>query len=89
MAKNPNDIEHVVMICSGKDCTKRGAKDLGKALRNCAKEHGCRKTTLFVRTKCAGLCKQGPVVCIQPSNEWVTKATPEKASRAFAAVHRR
>ncbi len=86
MAKNPTDIQNVVMICNGSDCKKRGAKEIGKALRGCAREHGCKKSTMFVRTKCTGLCKNAPVVCVQPNNKWVTKATPEKAILALQAA---
>ena len=86
MARDTAKIQHVVMICSGSDCAKRGAKQIGKAMRACAKDAGCKKNTLFVQTKCTGLCKQGPVVTIQPTNQWVTRATPDSAATALKSA---
>lgn len=86
MAKDPDKIENVVLICNGSDCRKRGAKEIGKAMRGCAREHGCKKSTMFVRTKCTGLCNSAPVVCVQPTNKWLTKTTPEKAAMFLKAA---
>ena len=86
MAKDPTKIKHVVMICHGSDCAKRGAKEIGKAARKCAKKMDVHGETMMVRTKCTGLCKKAPVVTIQPTNEWLTYATPRKVSDALLAA---
>lgn len=86
MARNLNDLKQIVMICQGKDCKKRGSKELEKAIKDCAKELGLKRDTLIVSTKCTGNCKRGPVMCVQPSNTWVTEATPKEAAAAFHAA---
>lgn len=83
LARNPELIRHIVVICNGSDCSKKGAKNIGKAVRKCAKEMDCREETLVIRSKCAGLCGSAPVVTVQPKNQWITKATPKKVVDAF------
>ena len=85
MGRKTEDIQHLVMICTGSDCTKKGAKKIGKSIRDCARKHGCKKDTMIVQTKCTGLCKQAPVVFIQRGNRWVTGATEKRAVKAFQA----
>ena len=86
MARNLNDLKQIVMICQGKDCKKEGSKELAKAVKDCAKELGLKRDSLIVNTKCMGNCKRGPVMSIQPSNTWLTEATPEDAAAAFRLV---
>lgn len=86
MARNLNDLKQIVMICQGKDCKKRGSKELAKAVKDCAKELGLKRDTLIVNTKCTGNCKRAPVMCVQPSNTWLTEATPADAADAFRLV---
>ena len=83
MARNLNDLKHIVMICQGKDCKKQGSKELAKAVKDCAKELGLQRDTLIVNTKCTGNYKRAPVMSIQPSNTWLTEATPDEAVAAF------
>ena len=71
------------MMCNGSDCRKGGAKELRKCARRVARELGEKKSTMFVRTKCAGLCKQAPVVVIQPANEFVLDADEKSLEKAM------
>ena len=82
--KDVSKICNLVLICNGSDCKKGGAKDLKKCARKVVREEGARKSTMFIRTKCAGLCKQGPVVVIQPANEFVLDATRSRSRRHCA-----
>ncbi|MEZ4458629.1 MAG: (2Fe-2S) ferredoxin domain-containing protein [bacterium] len=86
MARDLNRFQHVVMICQGKDCKKEGSKELAKAVKDCARELGLHRHTMIVKTKCTGSCKSAPVMCVQPSNQWVVKATPQSAADALRAA---
>jgi len=81
--RDVSKIRNVVMACNGSDCQKRGGKQLQKCARRVARDLGQKKTTMFVRTKCAGLCKQAPVVMIQPANEFVLKADEDAVEEAL------
>jgi NADH:ubiquinone oxidoreductase subunit E len=85
MARDLNDLKHVVMVCHGSDCKHEGAKELAKAVKDCARELGLMRDTLVVKTKCTGACKRAPVMSIQPANVWLTRATPAEAIEAFRA----
>lgn len=74
MARSLEDIEHVVIVCTGKDCRKRGAKDLKKAAKACLKSCGVFGRSLVIEARCTGRCKDAPVVCHQPSNTWFKRA---------------
>jgi NADH:ubiquinone oxidoreductase subunit E len=79
--RDVSKIQNVVMTCNGSDCRKRGSKELGRCARRIARDLGARKSTMFLQTKCAGLCKQAPVVVVQ--NEVVVKADEKSVTRAI------
>ncbi|MFU8805115.1 MAG: (2Fe-2S) ferredoxin domain-containing protein [Bradymonadaceae bacterium] len=72
-------IEHVLLVCYGSDCKKNGARDVFQAAKGCVRDLGRKRSTHIVKTKCNGMCKQGPIISHQPSNTWVTEATAETA----------
>ena len=59
----------MLYICTGEKCKKRGSKEISKTLRDCAKDEGLDGIDI-IRTHCTDNCKHGPVVCLQPANEW-------------------
>ena len=79
-------IENVLLICNGKDCKKRGAKELRKAARSKLREMGKRRSTHIVRTKCNGFCKIAPVVSIQPQNVWLSETDEEEIQRVIEEI---
>ena len=89
MARDVDGIERTVMVCHGSDCKKGGAKKLDREARNCLKSLGAQKQTLLVRTLCTGLCKQGPIVSIQPCNTWITHATGKRVTKRLVAAFAR
>lgn len=60
----------IIYICTGEKCKKRGSKEISKRLREYAKDHDLDDTVGIIRTHCTDNCKHGPVLCIQPENEW-------------------
>jgi (2Fe-2S) ferredoxin len=78
--KTPEGIEQVVVVCRGEDCTKRGAKRLQKLARFMIKKLGLKRSTHVMPTQCNGMCDHGPIACIQPENEWLTRADENSMS---------
>lgn len=77
-----------VFCCQGSDCAKAGAKEILKQLREEIKDSGLKRRTHIVKTECAGLCKNGPVVAVfaeQPQGVqplvWYGKVKPKDARR--------
>lgn len=81
--RDVSKIQNVIMTCNGSDCRKNGAKGLHRCARRVAAELGAKKSTMFVRTRCTGLCKQGPIVVIQPANEFVLDADEASLEKAL------
>ena len=86
MGKRPEDIRHLVIICHGSDCAKKGAKSIGKQARRTLRDLGVKKETLVTRTKCNGMCKLAPIACLQPHDVWLEKTTPEEIDSALRAA---
>jgi NADH:ubiquinone oxidoreductase subunit E len=76
-------IEQVVLVCNGKDCKKRGAKELRRTARSTLREMGKRRSTHIVQTKCNGFCKLAPIVSIQPHNVWLSETDEEELAEVL------
>jgi NADH:ubiquinone oxidoreductase subunit E len=68
----------ILYICTGEKCRSRGSKEISKTLREYTKDHGLEDTVGIIRTHCTDNCKHGPVVCLQPQNEWHFHVDDEK-----------
>ena len=62
------DHDSHVLICSGGDCKKRGAKDFRKALKSGLRESGMIGDTRLDTVDCLGLCKHGPNAVVYGPN---------------------
>lgn len=62
------DYDSHVLICSGGDCKKRGAKDFRKALKSELRESGMTGDTRLDTVDCLGLCKHGPNAVVYGPN---------------------
>lgn len=69
MSKHKNIPSKVLYICTGEKCKKRGSKEISKMLRDYVDDHDLEGIDI-IRTHCTDNCKHGPVVCLQPANEW-------------------
>jgi (2Fe-2S) ferredoxin len=65
--------ESVIFLCDGKKCCKYN-KDVKDCFKDLLKENGLKKQIDIQKTKCQGMCKQAPVVCIH-KNECIGKVT--------------
>jgi (2Fe-2S) ferredoxin len=63
-----------VLVCTGGDCKKRGAKDTRKALKGELRASGLLGEVRTDTTSCLGFCKHGPNVVVydgaDPRGTW-------------------
>ena len=63
-----------VLVCSGGDCKKRGAKETRKALKGALRASGLLGEVRTDTTSCLGQCKHGPNVIVYdgtgPKGTW-------------------
>ena len=71
----------MVIVCTDDDCRKAGGKAILKRCKRHLKDKKYRKTTLLLESKCTGACEQGPIVGLQPANEWLTEASASSVVR--------
>jgi (2Fe-2S) ferredoxin len=75
------DYDSHVLVCSGGDCSKKGGKDLKKALKSELRAEGLNRDVRVDSVGCLGLCKHGPNAIVYPEGTWYLglkdKAVPE------------
>ena len=68
------DYESHVLVCTGGDCKKRGAKYTRKALKDEIRSGSLLNEVRIDTVDCLGLCKHGPNVVVydgrQPKGTW-------------------
>lgn len=73
-----------VFICTGPRCAPQASEALMDSLGAKFKEHGLSEGERRVkrtRSGCFAVCKQGPIVCVQPDGVWYCGVTPEAMDR--------
>jgi (2Fe-2S) ferredoxin len=77
------DYESHVLVCTGGDCKKRGAKDTRKALKDEIRSEGMLSEVRVDAVDCLGLCKHGPNVIVydgtDPKGTWYTGLDEDEA----------
>ncbi len=73
-AAKVRDYESHVLICTGGDCKKRGAKDVRKTLKGELRASGLLGEVRTDTVGCLGLCKHGPNAVVyngsEPKGTW-------------------
>lgn len=77
MAKNPEELQHIVFVCTGSDCKKAGGKKIYGAIKDEVRREKWSKDTRVIRTKCTGHCKSAPVAILMPENRWFMNSDVE------------
>jgi (2Fe-2S) ferredoxin len=62
--KKAVNARYAVFCCQGGDCSKRGGKEVLKALKSQIKDAGLKDEVTVTKTQCNGMCKVGPVVVV-------------------------
>jgi NADH-quinone oxidoreductase subunit F len=57
--KSPQNQNHHIFICTGKDCKKNGCEELKTNLKKSIKAKNIKNLKL-IKTKCMDYCKLGP-----------------------------
>jgi (2Fe-2S) ferredoxin len=64
------DYESHVLVCTGDDCKKRGAKSVRKALKGELRSEGLLGEVRIDTVDCLDLCEHGPNVVVYPEGTW-------------------
>lgn len=62
--------EHIVYICTGSKCDKKGGKECYKKAKKLLKTFKGKEIEI-IRTECTDRCKLAPIACFQPENKWL------------------
>lgn len=72
-----------MLVCTGGDCKKRGAKDIRKALKDEIRSEGILSEVRVDAVGCLGLCKHGPNIIVydgaDPKGTWYTGLDEDEA----------
>ncbi len=79
-------IDHVIIVCTGSDCREKGGKKLFKMAKSRVKEQGLKRSTVVVKSNCAGFCNLAPMICFQPDNRWLPRANPKRLQKALDSL---
>jgi (2Fe-2S) ferredoxin len=73
-AAKVRDYESHVLVCTGSDCKKRGAKETRKAIKSEVRSEGLLGEVRLDTVGCLGLCKHGPNAIVydgvEPKGTW-------------------
>ena len=73
-AAKVRDYESHVLVCTGSDCKKRGAKETRKAIKSEVRSEGLLGEVRLDTVDCLGLCKHGPNAVVydgtEPKGTW-------------------
>lgn len=77
MAKNPDDLDKVIFVCTAKDCRQAGSKEIYKELKSTLKDAKALRTMRVIRTRCTSNCKRAPAIAVMPDNRWILGRSPD------------
>ena len=66
-----------VLVCGGTGCTSSGSQQIIQTLKEALKKNRCQKEVAVVKTRCHGLCAEGPVMIVYPEAVFYSKVRPE------------
>lgn len=73
-AAKVRDYESHVLVCTGSDCKKRGAKETRKTIKSEVRSEGLLGEVRLDTVNCLGLCKHGPNAVVydgtEPKGTW-------------------
>lgn len=75
---------HHILVCAGLGCPRN--EEIIAALRRTVSEQQLEHTILVRKVGCMGLCASGPIVLIQPGEQYYQNVQPEDAQAIIAAL---
>ncbi len=70
-----------LLVCTGSDCKKRGAKKVCKAFKAALNEADVKKKQVdLIEVECLGQCGHGPMVVVYPDAVWYARLENENAA---------
>ena len=63
--------DHVLYICTGSTCARRGGKDTYKAAKSYKKHLPVKVDLEIIRIECTDRCDYAPICTLQPGNTWL------------------
>lgn len=71
--------DHVLYLCTGSKCSKRGGKACYKTLKSYIKTNKFKEEVEIIRIECTDRCKFAPVLNLQPANVWLNEYSEKEA----------
>lgn len=73
--------DHVLYICVGSKCGKKGGKDCYKRMKSYVKHSTKGESLEILKVECSDRCKFAPVLSYQPANIWLKEYKEEDVIR--------
>lgn len=73
--------EKVIFVCDGKKCGRYS--EIRKYCKDAIKDHGLKHEVELIRMECTDRCKQAPVMCFQPGNQWYVEVSERQVKQLF------
>ena len=71
------EIQYKLTLCDGVSCIRNNSKELLTAIETELDKHGLRKTVEIHLSGCLGMCKQGPILIVNPGYTMYGKVNVE------------
>ncbi|MFC5282149.1 (2Fe-2S) ferredoxin domain-containing protein [Pedobacter alpinus] len=80
--------EHIIYICTGSKCDKKGAKECYKKVKKEIKKLGNSEIEV-IKTECTDRCSCAPVLCLQPVNKWLLNYDQDEVTKIVLQLGRK
>lgn len=77
--KDLTEIEVHLFLCNGGSCSRKGAEESTRCIREYLADEGLDKVVHTTKTYCNGRCDDGPIVIVMPTGKWHKNVTPANA----------
>ncbi|WP_169907907.1 (2Fe-2S) ferredoxin domain-containing protein [Priestia abyssalis] len=75
-----------LFLCNGKSCSRNGAEDVTKAIRDEIRQVNAEHDIHTTKTLCNGKCQEGPIVIVYPEGIWYGGMTEEGGRKLIERI---
>ena len=86
MGKKRRLAVNTISVCAGTKCVENNSKKLRKRLEALVQEHNLEDSVRIEKCECLKVCKNGPVVLVNPGGRRVENVRPKSARELLEAV---